>query len=71
MLKNILAFGNTLSRTEQKSINGGRATFTHADPDGQQDAGDLCNYSGPAHTRCKPGLRCDVTGANIGICKAE
>ena len=54
---------NLLTKTSLKQINGGY------DPDGEKEEGNLCNGTGPAKNRCGSGLYCDVTGANIGICK--
>ncbi len=68
MKNNILSLqGITLlNKSEQKTINGG-----WSDPDGHRQIGNLCSGHGPAKNRCGSGLRCDVGGANIGVCVKE
>ncbi|WP_025667302.1 hypothetical protein [Aquimarina megaterium] len=70
MLKNILALSNTLSREEQKLINGGAATALQLAGDGDKQVGELClQGSSLPHLSCGPGLSC--VGGRVGLCAVE
>ncbi|MBW1298333.1 hypothetical protein [Aquimarina litoralis] len=70
MLKKIVAIGNTLSKKEQKTIQGG---FLSEDPDGEIGEGGLCLRGGTqSNQKCAAGLTCKSNRpVGIGICERK